>query len=292
MPRKPKPVTPPITAPAAQVHTEDSAWHSRPAARRAAQVTAGLFAAGVLYWWFGVHPYVSTDDARVAATLVRVAPEGAGGRVVELDVAEGDTVTAGEVLLRLDPATAQAQLARDSAHATLARRELARAEQMAAQRGVSARALDEARAAAAGADADERLAALALDRCVLRSPFDGVVVQKSTDVGNQLETGQTALTVADLDHAWVAGNVEETEVGLLKPGQPAIVSVDEGGRIHGTVLEVRDATLSTFALLPSDNTSGNFIKLVQRVPVKIALDPHPGRALRVGESVEFKVKVR
>jgi membrane fusion protein (multidrug efflux system) len=288
----PKPPVPKPAAQAAKVHVEDSAWHSRPAARLASQVTLGLFAVGLLYWWFGVHPYVSTDDARVSATLVRVAPEGAGGRVVELDAAEGDTVTAGEVLIRLDPATAQAELERATAQAALARRDLARAQQLAAQRGVSARQLDQARAAAAAADAGESLARLALDRCVLRSPFDGVVVQKSTDVGNQLETGQTGVTVADLGHAWVAGNVEETEVGRLKPGQPATVSVDEGGRLKGQVLEVRQATLSTFALLPSDNTSGNFIKLVQRVPVKIALDPHPGQALRVGESVEVRIKVR
>lgn len=276
----------------APVHVEDSAWHERPAARTAGQVTVAILLLGLLYWWFGVHPYVTTDDARVAATLVRVAPEGAGGRVVELDAAEGDTVTAGEVLIRLDPSTAQAELERATAQATLARRDLARAQQLAAQRGVSARQLDQARAAAAAADAGRSLAQLALDRCVLRSPFDGVVVQKSTDVGNQLETGQTGLTVADLDHAWVAGNVEETEVGLLKAGQPATVSVDEGGQIKGHVLEVRDATLSTFALLSSDNTSGNFIKLVQRVPVKIALDPHPDKVLRVGESVEVKVMVR
>jgi membrane fusion protein (multidrug efflux system) len=223
--------------------------------------------------------------------LVRVAPEGVGGRVVRLNVTEGDLVRQGEVLVELDPEPARAQLERAHSHAELARKELRRAEELAAQKGVSPRQLDEARANAGGADADERLAELALEHCTLTSPFDGVVLQKATEVGNQLEAGQAAVTVADMDHAWIAANVEETDAGRLKAGQPVGVSVDEGGSLGGSLLEVRDATLSTFSLIPSENSSGNFVKLVQRVPVKVALDPHPGRVLRVGQSVEIKIRV-
>jgi membrane fusion protein (multidrug efflux system) len=208
-----------------------------------------------------------------------------------VDVAEGDLVKAGQTLVQLDPDVAEARLQQARARALLARRELNRTLQLAAHKGVSEKQLDEARAASEAADADERLAGLALRYCTLTSPFDGRVVQKPVDVGNQIETGQTAVTIADLDHAWVDANVEETDVADLRPGQAVSVSVDEGGRLHGRVAQVLDATLSSFALLPSDNSSGNFVKLVQRVPVRIELDPHPGPPLRVGQSVEIKVRV-
>ena len=277
-------------APAA-APTQTEAWYRQPLARRAGLAALGLAFLGLLYWALWIHPYVSTDDARVAATIARVAPQGLGGQVLAVNVAEGDAVKAGQALVQLDPDVAQARLQQARARALLARRELNRTEQLAAHKGVSERQLDEARAASGAADADERLAELALRYCTLSSPFDGRVVQKPVDVGNQIETGQTAVTVADLDHAWIEANVEETEAGALEPGQEVKVWVDEGGRLHGKVLEVLGATLSSFALLPSDNSSGNFVKLVQRVPVKIALDPHPGLQLRVGQSVEIKVRV-
>ncbi|HXB98123.1 MAG TPA: efflux RND transporter periplasmic adaptor subunit [bacterium] len=277
-------------APAA-APTQTEAWYRQPLARRAGLAALGLAFLGLLYWALWIHPYVSTDDARVAATIARVAPQGLGGQVLAVNVAEGDAVKAGQALVQLDPDVAQARLQQARARALLARRELNRTEQLADHKGVSERQLDEARAASGAADADERLAELALRYCTLSSPFDGRVVQKPVDVGNQIETGQTAVTVADLDHAWIEANVEETEAGALEPGQEVKVWVDEGGRLHGKVLEVLGATLSSFALLPSDNSSGNFVKLVQRVPVKIALDPHPGLQLRVGQSVEIKVRV-
>jgi membrane fusion protein (multidrug efflux system) len=107
-----------------------------------------------------------------------------------------------------------------------------------------------------------------------------------------LETGQTAFAVADLEHAWVAANIEETKVGAVETGQPVRISVDENGSLAGKVSEIRRAVAAQFALIPADNGSGNFIKQVQRVAIKVALDPHPGRPLRFGQSVEIRIRVR
>jgi membrane fusion protein (multidrug efflux system) len=280
---------PPVHAHSAK---QDLPWWRQPNAVRASQGILAAAVLGLLYWLVWVHPYVSTDDARIAATLVHVAPEGVSGKVIAVHVTEGDFVKAGQVLVELDPEPAKAQLQKASARALEARNELKRAEALAAQRGISAHQLDQARAASGIADADERMAQLALDHCTLTSPFDAVVIQKLAEVGNQLEAGQNAVTVADLDNAWVAANVEEDQAGRLKAGQKVKIEVDEGGDLEGQVLEVRQATLSTFSLLPTENASGNFVKLVQRIPVKIALAPHPGRRLRVGQSVEVRVRVR
>ena len=97
---------------------------------------------------------------------------------------------------------------------------------------------------------------------------------------------------ADIDHAWIAANIEETSVADVRVGQPVTVHIDEGGTLSGRVSEVRSATASQFALIQSENPSGNFTKLVQRIPIKVALDPHPDHPLRSGQSVEIKIRVR
>jgi membrane fusion protein (multidrug efflux system) len=81
-------------------------------------------------------------------------------------------------------------------------------------------------------------------------------------------------------------------VGAVRRGQKVYISVDEGGSLTGTVIDVRNAAAAQFALIPPQNAQGNFIKLVQRIPIKVKLDPHPGRILRVGQSVEIRVRVR
>jgi membrane fusion protein (multidrug efflux system) len=267
-------------------------WYRQRNAVRSFQGVLIAAVLGLLYWFFFMFPYVFCDDARVSATLARVAPEGAGGLVTRVDAAEGDAVRAGQVLVELDPAKAAAELAQASASALLAEKELKSGAELAAERGIAPRQLDKLKAGADEADAARALAQLALDHCLLKAPFDGVVVEKATDPGNHIETGQTAVALADMDHAWVTADIEETDIRAIKPGQKVTVTMDEGGSLDGKVLEVDQATLSTFAMIPTETSSGNFIKLVQRIPVKIVLDPHPGKVLRVGQSVEVDIRVR
>ena len=252
---------------------------------------AGLAIACALVWWFGFHPFVTTDDARVAATLVHVAPEAIGGRVTLLRVKEGDHVKKGDVLAQLDDRIASAQLKRAKAKAELAAKDLRRIEQLVSQRGLAPKDLDVAKATADTTSAEMQLAEVAMENTSVRSPVDGVVVQKSTEEGNIVEPGQTIVTVVDADHAWVAANIEETSVGDVRVGQPVKIAVDEGGALTGRVSEVRSSVASQFALIPSDNGSGNFTKVVQRVPIKVELDEHLDRPLRAGQSVEIKIRV-
>lgn len=263
--------------------------------RRAAQVGwAGLacLVLGVLVWFVFFRPYVSTDDARGNATFIRLAPDGVGGRILAVNAVEGNMVRIGEILVELDHRMADAQLARARAQAALAEANLKRTEALARQHGVSLRDLDQARAMARTAEADLNTAEITQDRCYLRSPINGVVVQKTAEVGNILETGQSALGLVDVDNAWVDCNIEETEVGLVRVGQDVDIRVDEGGRRKGVVEAVVAASASQFAMLPTDNPAGNYIKLVQRIPVKIKLLPQPGMILRPGESVVVHIRVR
>lgn len=266
-------------------------WWKTKRARMTGMISLAVAFVGLLGWWFFLHPYVSTDDARVAATLVRVAPEAIGGRVIKIAVTEGDRVKKGDVLVELDHRITDAQLQRAKAKSVLTASELRRISQLVAQRGLPQKELDIAKANADTAEAELKLAEVAQQNTSIRSPVDGIVIQKSTEEGNIVEPGQTVITVSDADHAWIAANIEETSVGLVKVGQPVHVVIDEGGELEGTVSEVRASVASQFALIPSDTGSGNFTKLVQRVPIKVTVKNDQTRVLRAGQSVEIKIRV-
>lgn len=269
----------------------NNSWLHHRRSKITAQISVAALALLLIVWLVAFRPYVRTDDARVAAQIVRIAPDSTTGRVVKLNVLEGSRVKAGDVLIELDHSYVDAALSRAKARAALANQTLMRIRQLSEKRGVPEREFDEALAAAKSADAELALAEIAVDRTYLKSPIDGIVVQKVTEEGNILSSGQTALSVADIDNAWISANIEETDVGRVKMGQQVDIAIDEGGNIEGKVLEVRHAAAAEFALIPAENPSGNFIKLVQRIPIKVEIDPHPDVALRVGQSVELKIHV-
>jgi len=108
----------------------------------------------------------------------------------------------------------------------------------------------------------------------IRAPVSGYVAKRTAQVGGRVHPGDLLLMVVPLDHLWVEANLRETEMAKVRPGQSAEVIVDLYGRrriYHGTVEGLTPGTGSVFALLPPDNATGNFIHIVQRVPVRIAL---------------------
>jgi membrane fusion protein (multidrug efflux system) len=271
-------------------HKPHSWWQTK----RARNVFFGAVVvgiAGALTWWFAFHPYVSTDDARVAMTLVRVAPSNVGGRIEKVNVAEGTHVKAGDVLVEIDHRIPQANYDKAKAKTELTARDLNRMERLLREGSVTPQTRDQASAASAAAEAELKLAKVALENTTLKAPFDGIVIQKLADVGNLLEQGQTAVVIADEKNAWIAANIEETAVGDVHAGQTVHVEVDEGGVLEGKVSEVRASVAAQFALIPSDTGAGNFTKVVQRVPIKVVLTGNRDRVLRAGQSVEIKIRV-
>jgi membrane fusion protein (multidrug efflux system) len=178
----------------------------------------------------------------------------------------------------------------------------ARARQNAAGTAPQQIALTEARAATADAEVLRAQAALAqamldLERTILKSPDDGIVSRRSVEPGQVVQIGQPLLAVTSLDDVWVTANFKETQVGQMKAGQRADIDVDAfGGRtFHGRIESIAGATGATFSLLPPDNASGNFVKVVQRIPVRIAFDSGAevkAAILRPGMSVSATVHLR
>lgn len=266
-------------------------WYRTTKTRNVAIGLIAIVVLGTLGWWVFLRPYVSTDDARIAMTLVRVAPAGVSGRIEVLNVAEGSRVKKGDVMVEIDHRIPQANYDKAKAKADLATRDYNRMQRLASEGSATPQQLDQARAASATADLEMKQAEVALENTYLKAPFDGIVIQKLAEVGNLLEPSQTAVVVADDVHAWVAANIEETSVGDVAIGQPVKIAVDEGGTLEGKVIEIRSSVASQFALIPSDMGAGNYTKVVQRVPIKVEITDAKGRALRAGQSVEIKIRV-
>jgi membrane fusion protein (multidrug efflux system) len=121
------------------------------------------------------------------------------------------------------------------------------------------------------------------------APVDGFVSKKSVEIGNQVQAGQPLLAIVPLEGTWVTANYKETQLERVRPGQKVYIKVDTypGKTFTGKVDSVMAGTGSAFSLFPPENATGNFVKVVQRVPVKIVLDQgtDPEHALRVGLSV-------
>jgi membrane fusion protein (multidrug efflux system) len=149
----------------------------------------------------------------------------------------------------------------------------------------------------AAAAAKVRDAALALKRTQITAPVAGVVAKRTVQVGARIAPGQPLMAVVPLDDVWVDANFKEVQLENMRVGQPVTLRADVYGRsakFHGHIAGLSAGSGSAFALLPAQNASGNWIKVVQRVPVRIALDhdelaEHP---LRVGLSMRVQVDVR
>jgi membrane fusion protein, multidrug efflux system len=150
-----------------------------------------------------------------------------------------------------------------------------------------------AEAAVAAARATLDAAELQLSYTALTAPVDGVVTRKSVEVGQIVAPGQSLMTIIPLDDTWVTANFKETQLAGVHPGQRAEIKVDMYGKtVTGRVDSIAGATGSRLSLLPAENATGNFVKVVQRIPVKILVDRQSNLVLRPGMNVDVTIFTR
>ncbi len=139
-------------------------------------------------------------------------------------------------------------------------------------------------------------AELNLGYATVKAPARGVVSKKSVNIGQVVQPGQPLMAIVQIDDVWITANFKETQLNDVRPGQRVTVDVDAyGGReFKGKVDSIAGATGARFSVLPPENATGNFVKVVQRIPVKIVLDPgqDPEHLLRPGMSVVPTVYTR
>jgi len=145
------------------------------------------------------------------------------------------------------------------------------------------------------AKADLETARLQLSYCVIAAPIPGFIAQKSIQVGERVQPGQAMMAVVPLRDIYIEANFKETQLTHVRIGQPASISADiyPGYEFKGKVVGIRAGTGAAFSLIPAENATGNWIKVVQRIPVRIQLDPPPppDHPLRLGASLVVTVNI-
>jgi membrane fusion protein (multidrug efflux system) len=138
-------------------------------------------------------------------------------------------------------------------------------------------------------EAAKDIAGLNVNYTKIYAPVDGYVTKKSVQVGNQIQSGQPLMAVVALNDIWITANYKETEMGNIRPGQKVKIKVDSypGKTFFGKVDSIMAGTGVSFSLFPPENATGNYVKVVQRIPVKIVLDEETDKdhVLRIGMSV-------
>ena len=233
------------------------------------------------------------DQAKAAAAAAEatVLQRQADAEKATNDLERARALSARNIVSRQALDAAEAAARATAAQLTAAQRTAAAAEE---QVTASTAALTGSEARVAAARAARDLAALQLSYAVVTAPVSGVVSKKSVEIGQLVQAGQPLMSVVPLEDVWVVANFKETQVEGIVPGAPAVVKADAyPGRVFtGSVESLSPATGAKFSLLPPDNATGNFTKVVQRIPVRIRIDGpmdtlHP---LRPGMSVDVTIR--
>jgi membrane fusion protein (multidrug efflux system) len=254
-----------------------------------------LVAVVAAYYIIYAMGHESTDDAYTTGFVHQISSR-VTSNVTQLLIVDNQYVHQGQVLLQLDPRDFLVQVARAKANYEKAQADFDRV--YAVRNDVAAISksdydqtknnLDVAKAALD--DANNQLS-----YCTIVAPTDGYIGNRTVEVGNRVTVGGALMAV--VQDVWVLANYKETQLGKMKKNQPVVITVDAipGHKFQGHVDSFSPGTGSTFALLPPDNATGNFTKIVQRVPVKILFEPDSIRDFRnrlvPGLSVETEVSL-
>jgi membrane fusion protein (multidrug efflux system) len=266
---------------------------------------ASSTSAAALYWDNGAH-FESTDDAFIAARQFSVAPK-VSDYIIAVPVTDNQHAAAGDVIARIDPHIyraaldqAKAQLAHDQAVLQQAEMDLKRYQILLKQDSIASQTaqdqvftVEQDKATVAVDQANVETAQLNLSNTTVAAAQPGRVANLSAAVGQYVTAG-TALATFVPDEIWVTANFKETKLDRMRPGQSATIEIDAYPErvLHGRVESVQPGSGTAFSLPPAENATGNYVKIVQRVPVKIVPDDPPADvALGPGMSVVPTVRV-
>ena len=239
---------------------------------------------GYSLWYMFSHE--TTDDAFIEGDLTVISPK-VSGHIEKVYIRDNQIIKSQELLCDIDGRDfqaslnlAQAQVDAAKAEGTQARQDLQRYQKLLITKDISQQQYDKAllrwntdKAQLEAAQARFEQSRLNLSYTKILAPADGVVTKKSVEPGMFVEQGQALLAIV-LPERWVIANLKETQMTHIRPGLKVDITVDAypGVVFHGHVDSIQQGTGSRFSLLPAENATGNYIKVVQRVPVKIVFD--------------------
>ena len=246
-----------------------------------------------LYYFIHSFYYESTDDAFVEGHVVTVGTK-LSNTVSQVLIDDNYEVKKGDLLVQIDPRDYQVQLDSAQANYDKAKSDFDRDVALAGTAAISKADLDATRATFDVTKAALDQAKLNMEYTRITAPFDGRITRKAVEPGDYIQTGQTLFSIVPHD-IWITANFKETQLTYMQPGQPVTIHIDAfpGKTFKGHVDSIQSGTGARFSLLPAENATGNYVKVVQRVPVKIRFDESPEvqAAFAPGLSVVPEVKI-
>lgn len=262
-------------------------------------VAAGLLGAGI----YIVHNlnHETTDDAYIEGRIHSIAPK-VSGTVLRVNVEDNQLVKKGELLVEIDPLDYILKVKEAGANlevrkATLEQsvRDRDRAEALFNGKVIpkekyelALTAYNLAKAQVSAAEQQLNISRQNLRYTKIYSPADGYVTKKSVEIGNQIKAEQPLMAIIGLNDIWLTANYKETQLKNVRKGQHVLIKVDTypGKVFTGTVDSIMAGTGAAFSLFPPENALGNYVKVVQRIPVKIVFDKNTDQdhVLRIGMS--------
>lgn len=237
--------------------------------------------------------HVSTNNAQIEGEFYYVTPK-VGGMIKEVYVKSNDMVEKGQKLVALDTTDYEISKTNVSANYDKAKGDYDRINQLYQQGMVSKQEYEHAKAAYESAQSAYARENQNISYTNLTSPAKGMIGKKNAEPGQVIAPGQSLMVVVPLDGLYVVANIKETEIGKIKQGQDVEVTIDafKGKHFKGKVASIGAATGAKFSLLPPDNAAGNFVKVVQLIPIKILFegDDVAKYPARPGMSVEVVIK--
>lgn len=261
-----------------------------------------------LYYYFYASTHISTDDAFIEGHAISISPK-ISGHILKVCIDDNQQVKQGELLAEIDPRDyevrykmAEANLEAAQAKASQADADVSRYKKLTLNDEISKQDMEHVfvRARIANAECDQAKAALEqakleLSYTKIYAPTSGQVTEKSVEEGAFVQIGQILLTIVTPER-WVIANLKETDLKNILPGQPVTLSIDAypGKVFKAHVDSIQGGTGARFSLLPPENATGNYVKIVQRVPVKIVFDEElgPGYSLALGMSLIPTIKIK
>lgn len=242
------------------------------------------------YWYIYLERYVGTDDSYIEADLFPVNSR-IMGYMKDVNVEEGDSVRKGQVLASIDDADIDFELNYKKLKLQKAQNDLKRARQLHESRAISEFDLENAEANYKANLTDLEGTEIKLRYTKVLSPSDGVVAKRSVQPGQFVQPGQVLVVVVDNRRPWVKANFKETQIEHLRPGQDVRIWLDSypNALIKGKVETIFPSSGAKLSILPPENATGNFTRIVQRIPVKISVEQQEKIYLRPGMSVQVSV---
>ncbi len=255
-------------------------------------VTMAIAISVSFYWFFYLKHFVTTDDAYIEADFYPVSTK-IPGAIKEVLVHEGDAVTQGQVLLIIDDSDLAFEKNYKKLKVEKAQLDFKRSQTLHNSKAISDFDFENAEANLKSAEIDLQGTEIKISYTKVMAPASGVVAKRSSQIGQVIQPGQSLFVLVNDKEPWIKANFKETQIENLKIGQAVSIYIDGYSHMHfhGSVESIFPSSGAKLSILPPENSTGNFTRVVQRIPIKISFNKQDLKLIELKPGMSAEVSI-